>query len=1096
MLLQTYLFFLIIVVSFSLTGFLSWYAWKHAGVPGVKAYAIMALLECLISLAELISMLSITSEQALFWFKFRFIFNSLLPVFFVVFTIRYNGHGAWLSKRVIALLCLVPLVTQFFVWRNPNNFWLTREVAFIKLGIFWIADVANRVPGPWFTIYSFYCLLLVLGGIVMLLITAWSKRKQYFWQAVILATGAATGLMTTIIPLFNLLPFFKFNIFVPGIGLSAVLYAIAIFCFNFIKKPPDHIEKTHDHLYSSPEKRSFGLFIATFVILISGVSALGYLSYRSYAQDFRARVERELSGVATLKVEALSNWRDERYGDAQSIAQNTAFATLAEKIIVNPNDTTSKVDLQNWLDSVRSSYSYNEVFLMDVEGNLILSSPDGISQPIQHLVVQIPETLKTNQITWVDFHFHDNNQIYLSLLVPIKNKQLPVGVLVMNCDPNEWLYPFLKEWPAPSETSETLLVGQEGNEVLFLNPIRFNRESALNLRFPLTNTNLLAVKGVLGESGIVEGVDYRNSAVIGYVTQVPYSPWFLVAKIDKSEVFAPLTVRLWQTIGFFGFLILASGSSMGLLWRRNRLQDYRNRLQAAEALRESEDKFAKAFLTSPDGVSITRLSDGRIVMTNQAYETMLGYKKDEVIGKSSLDLNIWVDNSEREAIVQELQRTGLVKDFEVQFRTSNGDIRYGSMSAAVIDINNEIHILNITRDITERRKIIQALEESESHYRLIAENTADVISVMDAEKLRFTYVSPSVFKLRGFTPEEVIAQPLSAVLTPESLTKLNEQIGDRIRQFQENGSNPISFIDDADQPCKDGTIVPTEILTTFLLNKEGKLEILGVSRDITIRKQAEKVLLEYSEKLEEKVEERTHELRKASERLIRQERLAALGQLAGSIAHELRNPLGVISNAATYLSMIQPEADSKIKEYINIIQTETETSEKIIADLLDYTRLQVVDRKPVDISEIVINALARTPVPKNIDLVRDLGYGLPKCIVNPIQIEQVVSNLVMNSFQAMPKGGEIRLIAAVNDYPGDSEPKLMLSIEDNGCGISPENLERIFEPLFTTKAKGIGLGLAVSKKLIEGNQGHIIVESIVNEGTTFRVFLPIIKEQK
>ena len=102
----------------------------------------------------------------------------------------------------------------------------------------------------------------------------------------------------------------------------------------------------------------------------------------------------------------------------------------------------------------------------------------------------------------------------------------------------------------------------------------------------------------------------------------------------------------------------------------------------------------------------------------------------------------------------------------------------------------------------------------------------------------------------------------------------------------------------------------------------------------------------------------------------------------------------------------------------------------------------------------------------------------------------------MNSYQAMPKGGEIRLIAAVNDYPGDSEPMLMLSIKDNGSGISPENLERIFEPLFTTKAKGIGLGLAVSKKLIDGNQGHITVESIVNEGTTFRVFLPIVKEQK
>ena len=1253
---QTNLYFLIIVITFVLTGYLSWYAWKHAGLPGVKAYALLALAECLISLCEIISMLSITPEQALFWFKFRFIFNAFMSILFVVFAVRYNGHGAWLSKRVIAILCVVPAVTQLFVWLNPDNFWLRQEVSFNKIGSFWISDVTTRVPGPWFTIYSFYSLLLIMLGIATLLLTAWSKRRQFLSQALVLALGALSGLATTVIPLFNLLPHVRFNVFVPGIGLSAVLYAIAIFRFNFIKQSPADNGNPHEPQYIAPDKRSSGFFIAVFIILISGISTLGYLSYRAYAIDFRARVDKELNSVANLKVDALTNWRNERYGDAQSFVKNAAFAALAETVVTNPKDTSSFGDMQNWLDSVRTSYSYKEILLLDQTGKLILSSPVGTNQPTEHIVTEIPSTLKTNQITWVDFHFHDTNEIHLSLLIPIKNKQNPVGVLVLDCDPYQWLYPFLQEWPAISDTSETLLVRKEGAEAVFLNPIRFNRESALNLRFPLTNTNLLAVKAVSGETGIVEGIDYRNHEVIGYVTQVPYSPWFLVAKLDKSEVFAPLVTRLWQTISFFGFLILATGSSMGLFWRRNRIQDYRNRLQAAEALRESEDKFRKAFITSPDGVSITRIADGTIIMVNHAYEEMLGYKTEDVIGKSTLDLNIWVNPSEREAIVQELQKTGVVKDAEVQFRTSKGDIRSGSMSATVVEINNTPHILNITRDITTRKQLENDLKQNNSRLAalfeifqyessniqefldfalekalFITESKIGYIYFYSEEKKEFTlnswskevmnectiqdtqviyqldktgiwgeavrqrkpillndypaidllkkgypeghahlkrfltipifngkeivavvgaankesdysekdilqlqllmdavwkvvfkqqaehllieseeryralikvapvgimvhsedkvlFANPKIVQLLGAKSEkQLIGKSVFEILHPSSM----EITKDRTKRILagEKGVYPIEDV----YKRLDGSPFNVEVMAVPL-NFKGEKAVQVVITDVTERIRNSQMLKEYSEKLEEKVEERTRELQNAQERLIRQERLAALGQLAGSIAHELRNPLGVISNAATYLSLIQPEADAKIKEYIGIIQSETQTSEKIIADLLDYTRLQVMEMKPSDINEIVVNALRRTPIPKAIDILQNFESKLPKCVVNPNQIEQVVSNLVMNAIQAMPKGGEIRLNAKVKNFPGESEPMLMLIVEDTGSGISPENLEKIFEPLFTTKAKGIGLGLAVSRKLVEGNHGHISVESVVDKGTTFRVFLPIEKE--
>ena len=285
------------------------------------------------------------------------------------------------------------------------------------------------------------------------------------------------------------------------------------------------------------------------------------------------------------------------------------------------------------------------------------------------------------------------------------------------------------------------------------------------------------------------------------------------------------------------------------------------------------------------------------------------------------------------------------------------------------------------------------------------------------------------------------------------------------------------------------------LTTAAVIEINGIPHILSTTRDITDRKKAEKAVQEYSVHLEELVEERSRELNKAQERLLRQERLAALGQLAGSIAHELRNPLAVISNATTYLSMIQPEANEKVREYIEIIQSETRTSDKIISDLMDYARLQTVERKPSEISEIIRNALARNPTPEHIKVSIQMPSGLPPVLVNATQIEQVIGNLLTNAYQAMPTAGDLILTVEVSRDAAE-EDWMKITLKDNGEGITQEDMEKIFEPLFTTKVKGIGLGLAVSKKIIDANHGRIEVESLPGQGSTFSLYLPIMKENK
>ena len=261
--------------------------------------------------------------------------------------------------------------------------------------------------------------------------------------------------------------------------------------------------------------------------------------------------------------------------------------------------------------------------------------------------------------------------------------------------------------------------------------------------------------------------------------------------------------------------------------------------------------------------------------------------------------------------------------------------------------------------------------------------------------------------------------------------------------------------------------------------------------EIAGRKRVEEQLAVYTGKLEEMVDERTRELRDAQEQLVRQEKLATLGQLAGSIGHELRNPLGVISNAIYFLKAAQPNADDKVKEYLQIMENEARASDKIITDLLDFTRIKSVDREAVSVSELIRQTLERFPVPPSVEVSVEIPEGLPQAFVDGHQIVQVLGNLIINACQAMAATDVVSAGGKLSLYSNVQNDMINITVKDNGMGISPENMKKLFEPLFTTRSRGIGVGLAVSRKLVEANGGRIEVESEPGKGSSFSVYLPI-----
>jgi len=275
-------------------------------------------------------------------------------------------------------------------------------------------------------------------------------------------------------------------------------------------------------------------------------------------------------------------------------------------------------------------------------------------------------------------------------------------------------------------------------------------------------------------------------------------------------------------------------------------------------------------------------------------------------------------------------------------------------------------------------------------------------------------------------------------------------------------------------------------------SEEKPSRVLVTLSIVTERKLVEEKIRQLNAELEQRVEDRTRELREAQEKLVRHEKLVVLGQMSSSVGHELRNPLSVINSAIYYLKMIQPNAADDVKEYLGIIDQEVHTAEKIITDLLDFSRIKSVDREAVSVSELIRRTLERFPVPESVAVTIDVPPDLPQVFVDVHHMTQVLGNLTVNACQAMtsPTAGAT-IDGQLSLYSTVQNDMINITVKDNGVGISAENMKKIFEPLFTTKTKGIGLGLAVSQKLVTANEGRIEVESEAGKGTSFHVYLPI-----
>lgn len=253
-------------------------------------------------------------------------------------------------------------------------------------------------------------------------------------------------------------------------------------------------------------------------------------------------------------------------------------------------------------------------------------------------------------------------------------------------------------------------------------------------------------------------------------------------------------------------------------------------------------------------------------------------------------------------------------------------------------------------------------------------------------------------------------------------------------------------------------------------------------------KVAQKKLANLNKDLEQRVQERTNELKRATDKLVENERLAAIGQMASIISHEIRNPLAVISNATRLIKTIEPPTEPKLIKQFSIIDAEIKQANSIISEVLGYARSREMILSLIDLNSYVHDIIASFPMGCDMRIEEDLDPESARLKVDAEEIKQAIRNLISNACEAMPNGGTVRVGTRVG------RTVVCIYVQDEGPGISKEILEKVFSPFFTTKARGTGLGLAVVRKAVARHKGKLFIHSQENKGTCFAIYLRIYKK--
>ncbi len=514
---------------------------------------------------------------------------------------------------------------------------------------------------------------------------------------------------------------------------------------------------------------------------------------------------------------------------------------------------------------------------------------------------------------------------------------------------------------------------------------------------------------------------------------------------------------------------------------RNRVNDLQAEVddlkRTKNALRESEARYRELVDNIQDGVFI--LQDEKIIFANESLAQMIGYPVTELVGRQFNDLIVPED---AEMVLERYRRrqAGDRVPGEYEFRTLHKDGRTHIMvniNVGIIQYGGKVASIGTVKDITAKRRAEEALRESEERFRTFFNTIPDAVTIIRAVDGVCLDVNEGFSQISGWLREEVIGR------TAE-FTKIWVDPQDRVRFIDDISANGQTTNLEARFRLKNGDVI-TGLFSAKLIRLQEDSYIITITRDVSELKKAQK-----------EKEELEIQLRQA-------QKMEAIGTLAGGIAHDFNNILAALMGY-TEMAQFDIPKESPARQNLGQALKAAHRAKDLIKQILAFSRQTERELKPIRLQAIIQEALKliRASLPTTVEIHPDLKAESDLVLADPIQIHQVVMNLCANAHQAMQEqGGDLFVALSAIELNGqelaehpDINPGsyLKLTVRDTGCGMAPETLERIFDPYFTTKArgKGTGLGLAVVHGIISDHGGSIKVASRLGRGTTFEILLP------
>jgi len=506
------------------------------------------------------------------------------------------------------------------------------------------------------------------------------------------------------------------------------------------------------------------------------------------------------------------------------------------------------------------------------------------------------------------------------------------------------------------------------------------------------------------------------------------------------------------------------------------ITDITERKQMETKLREAEKRYHALFDQAPLGILLIDPETAIAVEFNEEASRQLGYSREDFAKLEVSDYELIETPEETRARMKKILHEGK-DEFETKHRTKDGKIRDVKNTVQVIELAGKKFFHLIILDITEQKKIERELKIERDKLEAVTENIGAGLAIISKD-YRIQWANKLLQQFNGDCEGKL------CYATFNRRTDVCPDCG--VKKIFETGA----VLDSHEYIAMDGKGNPQwiELIVTPIKNKNGTvIAALELAVNITERKIMENKLADYSQKLEKLVEKRTEQLKQTQAKLVKSERLATIGELAAMVGHDLRNPLTGIMGAAYYLKTKNyAELGAKGKEMLETIENAINYSNKIVNDLLEYSRDLKLELAGITPKALLENALSLFAVPEKIKIV-DATEANPTVKADMEKMRRVFVNLIKNAFDAMPEGGTLTVKSR------EAKDKLEIAFKDTGTGMSKETLSKLEGgvPLFTTKAKGMGFGLPICKRIAEAHGGKISVESKIGKGTTITVTIPV-----